>query len=237
MPLPKISDEDIADVAEQEQEAARESALADVAEPEAVAEVKEVAVKKTTEAAVASPVAEAYDPMAFLAELGITDLQIDYTSFPTITLDKGNFVSGGASLGQEFEFMYMDKRRTFLVRGLDPADRDAEALLCYTDDMKTANSDGRLVAEHTAEWEKKVPGIKIDDTSYYIVMVKIVGGDSDGELAQLQVSKTSMGRMDGYLVSLAMSRINPKATVTKATVGALLGSGKITWNPWDFKKA
>jgi len=237
MPLPKVSQEDIAEVEAANVQEVRDNAVAQVETAPAPEETKAVAAPTTGTAVGQADAVEAYDPMAFLAELGITDLKIDYTSFPTITLDKGNFVCGGAALGQEFEFMYMDKRRTFLFRGADPADRDADALLCYTDDKKTANSDGRLVADHVAEWKAKVPNVVIDDTEYYVVMVKLVGGERDGELAQLQISKTSTGRLDGYLVSLAMNRQNPKATVTKATVGELLGTGKRTWNPWDFKKA
>lgn len=225
MALPKPNAEEVAEVEATEKQEVRE---------EAEVKAKETAVATVAAKDLDSVVpAEAYDPIKYLEELSITDIHIDFTSFDTIVLDKGKFKQAGTELGDEFEFIFMDKRRTHLFRGQE--DRDSDPELVYSDDGVHSNKDQSLIADHVAEWKEK--GWDNDRTVYVIVMATKVGGDDDGEIIQLQIPKTSIGKLDGHLVTLAMAKINPKTVVTKATIGATIGKGIKAFNPWVFRKA
>ena len=221
MALPKPTKEDVAEVEATEKQEVREEAVA-----------KAVAVQETSTDLDSAAPAVAYDPVKFLADLGIVDLTIDFTSFDTVVLDKGKFKQAGKDLGDSFEFIYMDKRKTHLFRGLE--DRDADPELVYSDDGIVSNKDQRPVAEHIAEWVEK--GWSHDRTVYVIVMATKVGGDDDGDIIQLQIPKTSIGKLNGYLVTLGMARENPKTITSKATIGATIGKGIKAFNPWVFRR-
>lgn len=228
MALDKVDKTVIDNVEAAEKEEQRETALAEVKA------TKEVAAPEAT--AEGNLPTKAVDPMAALAALGFENLQIDFTSFPTMVINKGKIrVSGGEVVddGESFEFIIMDKRKTFLFRGIE--DRDSDPELAYSDDKEHINMTGEPVADKIAEWKEKGWDVEIKD--YFIVMGKMVGGDLDGEIIQIQIPKTSIGRFDGLLVSIAIAGNNPKEVVVKALVGKEIGSGLKAFNPWDFKLA
>lgn len=232
MALPTIDDAAVAEVEADEAQGVRDAAVAEV-----TTTLPEPVVTTGTAVAEAKQPEKAYDPMQFLRDQGIdtSGFVLDFTSFPTVVLDKGQFKVEGANIGTELEFMYMQHRKMYLFRGEDPADKDADPELCYTDDKITQNGTGRAIADIVAEWREK--GLTVSDGQYYIVQGKEVGGERDDEIVQLQLSKTSMGKFDGFLVTLAIKRINPKTVVIKTAIGDTLGSGKRTWNPWTFSLA
>lgn len=224
MALPKPNQAQIAEVEEDVKQEVREGATAK-------AEATALKVKESADLEATVP-GEAYDPMQFLADLGIEDIDLDFTSFDTIVLDKGKFKQAGKELGDEFEFMFMQKRKTHLFRGVE--DRDADPDLIYSDDGVHSNKDQSLIVDHIAKWEKD--GWEHDRTIYVIVMATKVGGDDDGQVIQLQIPKTSIGKLNGLLVTMAMDKVNPKTVVTKATIGATIGKGLRSFNPWVFRR-
>ncbi len=228
MGLPKPNDADIAEVEGEMQEKARENATASSTQAAVVDNAKqEVAVAKTP---------EAFDPIAFLADLGIEDIELDFSSFPTVVLNSGKFEKAKAEFegGDDFEFVYMKKYKTWLITAAKDRD-DENPVLIYSADGKTANKDGRLISEWVADWEADDEMTIIGKLSeYVIVMATQVGGDDDGSIIQLQLPPTSIHPFNGYLVTLAMAKKNPMATVTRASIGAKLGKGTRSWNPWKF---
>jgi len=226
MPLPTPDQEAINEVEGEIKQEQREDAVA-------AATATEVAATDTEggEVATTAPASEAFDPVAYLKEMGIDDIELDFSSFPTIVLNNGKFEKNKQVLGDEFDFLFIDKRKEWVIAGQE--DRDSDAVMIYSSDGKTANKDGRPLSEWIAEWEEKEWSIQPLSPNV-VVIAKQVGGDDDGEVIQLRLPKTSIHPYNGFLVTLAMARKNPKTVVTTAKVGAKLGSGQKTWSPWRF---
>ena len=178
------------------------------------------------------------NPMQALIDMGLAEasgdmaLNLDFTSFPMVVLDKGKFKTSEDALGQDFEYIFLNKRKTFLYRG-NIGDRDAEPELLYSNDKVSATMGDKTVAQVTAEWEAK--GWEWEIKDYYLLMGTIVGGDLQGEIVQLSLPQSSIGRWDGYMMAVACQGKNPTEVVTKVMVGKEVGSGTKVFNPWRFK--
>lgn len=174
------------------------------------------------------------DPMELLAKLGLSGLHIDFTSFPTIALKNEVFnTQDHPKFGEEVDFIFLRRKETTLYKGQE--NRDAEPELVYSDDGIKSNTDGTAVAEHIKSWEER--GWAWETTEYIMLMVKVVSGPHAGKLCMMQIPPMSRGRFDGYLVELAMEGLNPHKVITKARVGAQIGSGIRAFNPWLFDLA
>ena len=177
--------------------------------------------------------------MDYLKQLGfnLDDLHLDFTSFPIITLNDGIFSTPEhPKFGDAFAFMLMQKRKTYLFTG--EKGRDDPTKLCYSDDGIKANTpvdDMETVAEIIEKWKKE--GYKVTKNPYYLLMGKFVAGlaELEDQIVQLQIPRTSMGKFDGYLVTVAMSHRSPYSVVTSVTIGPEVGSGIKTFNPWIFR--
>jgi hypothetical protein len=238
-------------VAEEEKAQKRAAALAEVsgvteAAPPAAAEeavtATDVAVVEDTKAVALKTAATigTVKPLDFLAEQGISDIKIDFTSFPIITLNNGQFSSAQfKNFGTEFEMIYMDKRDTFLLKGEDvnaPRDKKVEPELVYSDDGLHDNTDDhKPLADYIEEWKAK--GWAWEKKEYTLVIGTMVGGVHDDEIVQLQVSPSSRGAFGGYLYTLGVKGLKAREVVTKVSMGAELGSGVKAYNPWVFKRA
>lgn len=226
MALPQVETGVMEMIAEEEANAQREAALEAVSAPAASA--KETALATASQTGLSNP-------SEFLHEQGIDNLKIDFTSFPTITLNKAVFSSPEhASFGTEFEFVYMDKRDLYIFRGDLGRDKDPE--LVYSDDGVTDNKEGRPIAEYIADWEKRAEVIGWDKKAYTMVIGTMVNSVHAGDIVQLQIPPTSQGKLSGYLYGLGFKKISPRDVVTKVSVGAEIGSGTRAFNPWVFKK-
>lgn len=243
MALPQASQNVIDNVAEAEAEDARNAALA---ETKTQAPETGVAAQGQTELVKGSPeaigtavkaIAEAQgaasvDPMKFLEELGILGVHTDFTSFPTITLNNEVFSTAeNKNFGKEFECVYMHKMDYFLYKG--DLGRDKELELVYSDDGLTCNATGEPIAKFIEDW--KTRGITAERKEYTRVIVHMVDTEHAGEICQIQVSPASRGKLAGYLVGLAMKKVNPKEVVTKVGIGATMGSGIKAFTPYTFK--
>lgn len=232
MSIPKPNETEIAEVEGELQEEARAKATA----PDTAVAVKDQGAKEVA-VAEQKAVEEPFDPIAFLAALGIEDIELDFSSFPTVVLNSGKFEKNKAEFegGDEFEFVYMKKYKTYLITASKGRD-DENPILIYSADGKTANKDGRTIDEWRADWDADSEITNVGPLNeYVIVMAKQVGGDDDGSIIQLQLPPTSIHPFNGYLVTLAMARKNPMGVVTRASIGDKLGKGTRTWNPWAFK--
>lgn len=231
MALPNVDQEVVASVVEAEVQERRDAVLSAGANTVVASDAALAAAPATT--AVVSPAAVA-NASDFLASIGITDLHIDFTSFPVITLNDAVFSSPEAEkFGTEFEFRYINKRTSWLFRG--DFGRKVDPELVYSDDGLHANNDRRPIAEIIEEWKSKEGYEGFERKEYTLVLGTMVGEPHEGEMVQLQVPQTSRGALDGYLLGLGTQAIDPRQVITKVSVGAERGKGIKTFNPWSFK--
>jgi len=174
------------------------------------------------------------NPLQTLSDMGIEDIKLDFTSFPKITLEKGNFSSSEyQNFGTEFEFIYMSKHPTYLFSSVPP-DRDTESELVYSDDGQHDTSTGKHKKDLEAEWKDKGWGFR--ETKYDIVIGMCTTGPHADEFVQLQISPTSQGALGGYLYGLAVRGEDPRQTVARISAGPLMGQGQRAYTPWVIKK-
>jgi len=174
------------------------------------------------------------DPIKNLADMGIEDIKLDFTSFPKITLEKGNFSSAEhKNFGTEFEFVYMSKHPNYLFSSV-PSDRDTEAEIVYSDDGEHDNATDKTKAEIAAEWKSKGWGFR--ETKYDIVIGLCMTGPHADEFVQLQISPMSQGALGGYLYSLSFKGEDPRKTVARISAGPEMGKGQRAFTPWIIKK-
>jgi hypothetical protein len=244
MALPKVDEkvQETVAVTEAVTEAvtATEPAPAPVSEPEAEVsaepvsepEAPAVVAEEPSKAVATRP--ETVNAMQVLADQGITDIKLDFTSFTKVTLEKGQFSSDEhKNFGSEFLFRYMDKHPTYLLTSVPP-DRTTEPELVYSNDGETEASTGKHFAEFIAEWKEK--GWDHRKTTYDIVIGECLSGPHKDEFVQLQVSPTSQGLLGGYLYSMAMQKKDIRSVVARVAAGTERGSGTKSFTPWTFKE-
>lgn len=268
MALPQVEQGVIDLVKEDEAEQKREAALAAVngneapaeaasetAAPAAEATVVEDNAKQAAEPAKTLTVAQESratavaavaqgnaDAMGFLAEQGFDDLKLNFSSFPTVTLNNEKFnTNENKGFGTRFECVIMQQGKQFLYRG-DTGKREDEPELVYSDDGVYNNAveeDGtrKPVAWYIEDWKKR--GMNTGVTEYKIIYVQMVDSDDNphsGEVCRVQIPPASRAKLDGYLTQLGWKKISPRDVVTEISVGPTLGSGTKAFNPFVFKQ-
>lgn len=176
------------------------------------------------------------DSDKFLADLGITDIELDFTSFPIVTLKNELFhTAQHKGFGDSFDMHYIAHRRQWLFKGTlkaeDRKEKDQEELVYSSDGLH--DKDGEPIAAYIESWRKR--GFTVDRSEYFIVLCEVLNGPLAGEICQIQVSPSSKGVLSGYLKGLAIRKINPLEVVTTVSVGATQGSGTTEFNPFVFK--
>lgn len=232
MALPNVNKENLENAEAVETAERREKALeaaAPAAEPS-----KEIAQADTSSKAVANVAAmRGSNPQKFLEEAGFTDVKIDFTSFPTVTLNNQKFsTTEHENFGDKFECVILAKREVLLFRG--DLGRDKEPELHYSSDGGvTDDKEGKPIAEYIEDW--KARGIDYDRKEYTMVTVQMVDGPHADEICQIQVSPASRGKLGGYLTGLALKKRQPSEVVTQVGIGPTIGSGIKAFNPYTFK--
>jgi hypothetical protein len=178
-----------------------------------------------------SPGAEVLNPLTVLEEMGITNLKIDWTSFPTVVIANETF---NKDFTDRIEFTYLNKRKQYLYTGQKMKDgrTEGDPEMVYSDDAVIANLDGRKMSEVVQEW--KDLGYSLDRTEYIIMVVLVKNTEYAGKILQLQLPPTSHGVLGGHLFNMGMDGSNPREVPTTATVGETVGKGLRAFNPWVF---
>jgi hypothetical protein len=238
MALPQVETGVIEMVAEEEAAERREKALANAApagETKAVdtAETKAVAVVDNSRAVAKAAEIAGANPEKFLAEAGFTDIKLDFTSFPTVTLNNQKFsTTENENFGDKFECVVLAKREVLLFRG--DLGRDKEPELHYSSDGgMTDDKEGKPIADYIEDWKGR--GIDWDRKEYTMVTVQMVDGPHADEICQIQVSPASRGKLGGYLTGLALRKKKPSDVVTQVGIGPTIGAGIKAFNPFTFK--
>ena len=113
--------------------------------------------------------------------------ELDFSSFPTITLEKGQFSTKDLRNIGDFTCVMVEPRKQFLYK--NDKGRDTEPDIVYSDDDVTEKGTGRPLADITNEWEAK--GYPWDKSIYTIVVAMIQDTELAGTIAQLQISPSS----------------------------------------------
>lgn len=228
MALPQVETGVIEMVAEEEANERREQALAEVQTSTAVV----TADKGSALAAVAEMKAGSKEP--FVIEGGFSEVKVDFTSFPTVTLNNQKFsTTEHENFGEGFECVFLSLRKVFLFRGDLGRDKDPE--LHYSSDGITDDKEGKPIASYIEDW--KARGIEYDRKEYDMVMVNMVDGPHAGDICQIQVSPASRGKLAGYIKQLELRRKQPSEVVTQVGIGPTIGAGIKAFNPFTFKIA
>ena len=174
-----------------------------------------------------------------LAESGFTGLKIDWTSFPTIVLDNGDFCTAdGNTLDtpREIHVRLMQSRSRFVLRTNTDDDDDAE--LAYTYDMEELNTPDSELAIKVAKWREEGLDYTVKE---YIEAVAVVEDDAsqlNGEMVLLQIPPTARGRFSGYVTSNTLTgKGEPPAYITRCYAGAKVTKAKKPFVPWAFDYA
>lgn len=175
--------------------------------------------------------------MDSLAQSGFAGLEIDWTSFPTVVLNQGEFeTSDGNPLGvEQFSVRLMQSRKRYVLRTTVIDDDDAE--LAYTYDLGELDNPESDLAIKVTKWREE------DDLDYkvkeYIEVVALVEDDNctlNQQMVLLQIPPTSSGRFSGYTASNQMvHRQLPSEYLTLCTRGEKVTKAPKPFYPWAFK--
>lgn len=177
--------------------------------------------------------------LGHLQSKGFGGLTLDWTSFPTIVLDNGEFCTadGNPLDTKEITVRLSQSRKRYVLRTDAAKDEDAE--LAYTYDIgELADPESELAVKVRTWREEDDIGFKVKE---YIEALAIVQ-DEELELHQnmvlLQVPPTSCGRFSGYLTELELiHNINPTQCLTTCYAGKKITKAVKPFVPWSFKKA
>ena len=181
---------------------------------------------------------EKVDPLAFLAAQGITNIKLNFSSFPMVTLKGGSFSTPDhKAFTTKFEFKFLEQHTTYLLRA-EMKDRDAEPMIAYSDDGKLQNDTFIPLEDIQAEWEENAEVDNVALKEYTILIGRILNHDGPlkNQVVQLQIPGTSKPRWDGYTYVLATEATKVSDVITQVEAGAELGKGTRKFNPWMFKR-
>lgn len=181
------------------------------------------------------PSSLAANPMQVLADQGITDVVLDFTSFPKIKLVKGIFSAPDfPNFGGAFKFKFLQMRNSYLYSGAPENSRDEEeeGEVAYSDDDATETSTGRLISEVVAEWKEK--GLTVKRGVYQIILAICLTAPLEDRMVFLQISPKSKGSVGGFLHEMGRKgKVITDLTIL-ATYGKEIGSGRKAFTPWVF---
>lgn len=194
-----------------------------------------IAVAKTTEVAAAP----SSNVMHQLADSGFEGLEINFTSFETIFLEKSAFTCAQSErkIKEDFVVTLQSTRNKFLFSSLHEKSDDREAVYSYNEHGDTQEPE---VMEKIRAWKEE------DGVGYvkkkYIEAVAIVeddkaNGDLNGEMVILQIPPASIGKLSGFLAQQRLKGKGlPNQYSTVVGVGAKVGDGQTAFYPWMFSE-
>lgn len=177
-----------------------------------------------------------------MAEDGMEGMDLGFGAFPIITLgNDGEFscrdlphlpIKG-------FECIIHQSKQKFVWKnGLE--DKDPKSDFFYSEysptfapDAPRVTAAGKDMEEILAEW--KAQGWVPVHKKYLDVVVTIVGGDCDGEMAVLSIPPASVTRLSGVIALAKMKhRLLQDQFVTSVSIGPKIQKGVTVYRPWAF---
>ena len=178
---------------------------------------------------------------ARLEEQGAHGLELDWTSFETIVLDKGEFcTSDGEELDVEpntgFDVIIMRTEEKFAVSSNHEDDDDREVVYCSSLDEIT--TEGTAAFEAVQKWKEE------DEVDYshkkyvdaFCVILDEAVAEQSGEVATLQISPASVGKFSGYMHTMEWARgLKLGEYITRVSRGKKITKTKNDFYPWKAK--
>lgn len=243
----ELVDEPVAQEPEPEAEPApdqqQETVRQDAAQEDAQAPLP---AKRPTGTAMAAPSSASMISTEDAAAAGFQGMEMDWSSLPTIKLDKGAFKSSdGLNLGTEFMFTMAQSRVVYIVKnGAPNGSDDEDFVFSAPDDGATKNSctmttTGLKLEDIRNKWRSRGYD-KHEFKKYLNVVVEVLDGDMAGEAAMLSIPPSSIGRFGALRTKLPRAGYSVEQ-MTEATlsaeVGPEVGKGQKAFNPWVFNVA
>ena len=171
-----------------------------------------------------------------LAEAGFEGLEINFTSFDTVTLDKASFTcSSGKTIKEDFEVQIQKTRNKYLIVSTHPDEDDREALYSYN--PRAATEEPSVVERIKAWHDEDGAGFEVKKYIEALVIMEddMSSGELNGEMMLLQIPPASIGKLSGHIVQNRLKGLGePNAYTTVVGVGPKLGEGKKIYYPWTF---
>ncbi len=175
-----------------------------------------------------------------LAEEGFEGVDVDYSSFLGITLNKQFETSEGHELPNSgFLVRLAQSRKKYCFRNDNPVEDDVE--VAYSYDRNADTDPESPVFAAVQKWHEE--GLKVDSVKEYLevwaeMLEDNLEGEQNGELVgrlvSMQISPTSKGRFGGYTVQLGLRKQKPGDVKTLVRRGKKIESGKFPFYPWEF---
>jgi len=194
--------------------------------------------------AVAAPATQSVNVISSLNEDGFGGLEINFTSFETIILEKSSFActQSERKVKEDFIVQLQSSREKYMFVSGHPESENGESdrEIHYSYDKNADKNDPELAAK-IKSW-KEEDGVGYSVKTYVEVLAVMVddqaNGDLNGEMVLLQIPPASIGKFSGFVVQQKLKgRGKPTDYQTKIGVGAKIGEGKKAFYPWTFTEA
>lgn len=173
---------------------------------------------------------------AALQEQGFEGVEFDFTSYPTLKLQEGQFMDMEEnSYGSEFQCRLHSMKVQWLYRALTKGQVvNNKTDLLYSQDQITATN-----GSNVENWvrEQEASGKEVEIKQYRMVLAEFYapGEDHDGEFVMLQVAPTSKGRISAAIsTAMIVGQGQVRNAVVTVKVGKKVTSVQNPFYPWDF---
>lgn len=194
--------------------------------------------------AVAAPASQSVNVISSLNDDGFGGLEINFTSFETIILEKSSFActQSERKVKEDFIVQLQSSREKYMFVSGHPDNENGESdrEIHYSYDRNADKNDPELAAK-IKSW-KEEDGVGYSVKTYVEVLAVMqndqANGDLNGEMVLLQIPPASIGKFSGFVVQQRLKgRGKPTDYLTQVGVGAKIGEGKKAFYPWTFTEA
>ena len=221
-----------------------ESEAAPTREEAPVAQAGTEVVVSEQRAVATAPASQSVNVISTLNDDGFGGLEINFTSFETIILEKSSFActQSERKVKEDFIVQLQSSREKYMFVSGHPENESGESdrEIHYSYDKNSDKNDPELAAK-IKSW-KEEDGVGYSVKTYVEVLAVMVddqaNGDLNGEMVLLQIPPASIGKFSGFVVQQKLKgRGKPTDYQTKIGVGAKIGEGKKAFYPWTFTEA
>lgn len=201
----------------------------------AVVGTKEVSAPAVQTAAPANAIANAI--AMFREKFGEDAIDLDFTSFPILKLEKRNFeLSNGVRVGDELKVVLSEWKPKFLFQSAHEKQTDREVAYSYD---KNADTTDPEIMDVIKKW-KEEENVGYTTKKYFEVLAIMVDDDKSGEMNNqiitIQIPPKSCGKFSGYVVSQEANMRAMGSYVTAVYPAAKeVGHGSTAFYPWEFR--
>lgn len=236
--------EEVQEPAAEKAAAATEAATETLTETQVLEDAEEVETTPVKAPAVrgsgaVAPAQGTATALAALAELGFDGVETDWTSYPTVVLDKTEFAtSDGNSLDtDEITVRLLGSRKRFMFKQKVANDDSDEPELAYTHDLSELDDPDSELSKKLKAW-KDEEGLDYVVKEYVEAFAVVQDEKSrlDGQMVMLQIPPTSKGRFGGYVQgNLFTKGLKPSQYLTRCSKGEKVQKAAKPFYPWKFE--